>query len=305
MSFLIGIGLIAMPAVLIIAIMEFSQMNERHSYEEKEEDEKEEKKEPIDETLISGWQSELKKFGIFASTESLEEISRNHLSNDKNYIPFPVLFTRKEFRYLLSLISENRKFLGERDGYHGFGVEIEMIESSLKVKHLLRHLENIEESKRLLGNVQLRDSWSNAVRTKWDELEKEQAKTEEDILMLIYPRHLEGKNLFVLSFSDVGLLSEEERLKLIEEKMKGSDLESFELPIKEEQNVNTVESPALNEIQAFMESHTLPDTVKKELENTVEHIKEKLKLDLESKQNEEILENARILNDAAKGYHQL
>ncbi|WP_442637859.1 hypothetical protein [Rossellomorea marisflavi] len=259
-------------------------------------------KEQIHEEIAIHWQVELQKVGISTSLPDLVEISKIHLSNDIDYIPFQLFFKREEYQYLLTLLRNGKRFSDEHDGYNGWGVKSDSLQPALYVKRLLNHLEVIKESRKLFGNIDTKESWSRKTVMKWEQLIQEENKVNENILSLIYANDLPDGKSFVLTFTNAGLLSEDERLELVEKKLSASKKTLSQHDFNDSESVT---SPALVEIHQFINEHELPDEIKQELDETIASIKEKLTNSVKEKQNEKLAMDAKLLRDTAKNYHQL
>lgn len=259
-------------------------------------------KEQIHEEIATHWQVGLQKVGMSTSLPDLVEISKSHLSNDIDYIPFQLFFNREEYQYLLSLLRNGKRFSDEYDGYNGWGVKSDSLQPALYVKRLLNHLEVIKESRKLFGNIQTKESWSRKTQMKWEQLIEEENKVNENILSLIYSNDLLDGKSFVLTFTNAGLLSEDERLELVEKKLSASKKTLSQHDFNDSVSVT---SPALVEIQQFINEHELPDDIKQELDETIASIKEKLTTSVKAKKNEKLAMDAKLLRDTAKNYHQL
>lgn len=269
---------------------------------EKHNQETSNQKEQIHEEIAIHWQAEMQKAGISTSLAELVEVSKSHLSNDKNYLPFQLFFNREEYKHLLALVRNGIQFPDDRDGYMGWGVKTDSLQPALYVKRLLNHLEAIKESRKLFGNIQKKESWSRKSLMKWEQLIQEENEVNEKILSLLYANDLSDGKSFVLAFSNAGLLSEDERLELVEKKLSDS---KKNLSRHEFNDSGSVTSPALVEIHQFINEHELPDEIQKELDETIKNIKAKLSNSVKAKENEKLAMDAKLLRDTAKNYHQL
>lgn len=248
------------------------------------------------------WRLALERVGVTVSLVELAKISESHWTNDKDYVPFEVLFEREDVHYLLSCFYPTSKWGERNDGYKEWGVKIDSLESALYVKGLLDYIKTIHEAKGMIGNPDNRHKWSSEVNEKWNMLDKEEFEAKSTIKSIIYEKPLNAPS-FLLCFSNDAILTDEERLQMVDEKIKGAK------PVVIKPSIVSEEAPvtslALVDINNFLNEHDLPEEVEEELKETMSIIKEKLQKQSEEHKEEKIRMDAQALNKAAKHYHQV
>lgn len=259
---------------------------------------------PIENPVVSHWRQALERVGMNVETNVLDEIYASHLTKSKEFVPYEVFFSREDFRYLLSQFYSFSTWDEWSDGYKDSGVKKDELESAIHVSRLLKYLETIQESKRLVVNLEPEENWSNETMKKWKMLRGEEKEVKTTINTIIYKTELDD-DTFLLSFSKESLLTEEERFNLVDEKLK----EAKPVMVKGVGGVGgldeSVTSPALVDIIAFLNQHELPEAVESELKETMEKIQEKLENQSREREEERLLLDAKVLNTTAKGFHQI
>lgn len=261
---------------------------------------------PIENELVRNWREHLEHFGIKIDNDTLEKAFETNKQKSKERIPFELIFSEAEYEWLLGRISANYRHSALQSSYKNvssfksFGIETDLLETALYVKNLLTYIQTIQDSKNLVGLEQNRERWSEKAKKKWAVLEKEHVETQDIVDSIIYPVFLE-EDWFRLSFSNESLLSEDERLELVDKKMEQGK------PVFRKKSVANlpVTSPALIEINDFLNQHELPEAVESELKETMNKIQEKLKNQTRKSDEEKLLLDASVLNTTAKDYHQL
>ncbi|WP_442637758.1 hypothetical protein [Rossellomorea marisflavi] len=256
---------------------------------------------PIENPVVNHWRQELERVGMNVETNVLDDIYASHLTKSKEFVPYEVFFSREDFRYLISQFYSFSTWDEWSDGYKDSGVKIDELESAIHVSKLLKYLETIQESKRLVVNLEPEDNWSKETKKKWKMLKKEEKEVRATINAIIYETELD-EDSFLLSFSKESLLTEEERLNLVDEKLK----KAKPVMVKGVGGLDeSVTSPALVDIIAFLNQHELPEAVESELKETMEKIQEKLEIQSREKDEERLLLDASVLNKTAKDFHQI
>lgn len=259
---------------------------------------------PLTENLVvKHWHQSLQRVGKVIDEKALDNIYLCHHSRDEEQVPFEVFFTRRDFQSLLSYLYPKEVWNEDNDGYYDSGVQTDSLESAVYVEELLLYLKKIQDSKRLVGNKINKADWSSEATSKWEMLNKEEREAKANIKAILYARPMgENSDEFILSFSNEAMLSEEERLKLVDKNMKNAKPKKLSVLPKNEVSIT---SPALMELNEFLNENQLPDEVEGELKETMRQIKEKLTWEADAKDVENVLLQANVLNTTAKGFHKL
>lgn len=253
--------------------------------------------------VVKQWHQSLQRIGKVIDEKALDNIYLCHHSKDKEQVPFEVFFTRRDFQLLLSYLYPNTVWDEHNDGYYDSGVQTNSLESAVYVEELLAYLKKIKDSKRLVGNKKNKANWSSKMTSKWEMLDKEEREAKANIKAILYVRPIDiYGDEFILSFSNEAMLSEEERLKLVDENMKNA--KPTKLDVVSEGKIS-ITSPALIELNEFLNENQLPEEVEEELTETMRQIKEKLTLEADAKDVENVLLQASVLNTTAKDFHKI
>lgn len=246
------------------------------------------------------WRLALKQVGVTVSMVELAKISESHWTNDKDYVPFEVLFEREDVHYLLSCFYPRSRWGEDNDGFKVYGIRTDSLESALHVKGLLDYVKTIQEAKGLIGNPDTRERWSSEVNEKWEMLEKEESEAKNTIKSIIYEKPL-NNNSFLLSFSNDAILTDEERLQMVDEKIKGAKPVVIKRRPELDTSLNT--SPALVALNTYLNENELPEDIYGELKDTMTKIEDKLRNEKKQRKEEEIRMEAKAENETAKKYH--
>lgn len=246
------------------------------------------------------WRLALERVGVKVEMTDLAKISDSHLTNNKDYVPFEVLFEREDVHYLLSCFYPRSRWGEDNDGYNVYGIKTDSLESALYVKGLLDYVKTIQEAKGLIGNPDTRERWSSEANEKWEMLEKEESEAKETIKSIIYEKPL-NNNSFLLSFSNDAILTDEERLQLVDEKIMGAKPVVMKRRPELDTSLNT--SPALVALNTYLNENELPEDIYGELKDTMTKIEDKLRNEKKERQEDEIRMEAKAENETAKKYH--
>lgn len=256
---------------------------------------------PIEHALVRSWREELERHNVQVSTHVLEHALETVHGKSEDVVPFELIFSDEDYQSLISRIFEMEEENSRQvaNGYKKHGIPKDNVASAIYVKQLLDYIKTLQESKRLIGSEHMKNKWSEEAREKWNMLEMEEEESEGMIRSIIRPMYLKG-DLFKLSFSNEGILSEKERLMLVDKKLEGAK-PHFSMG----DSSSPVSSPALVEINEFLNKNELPQDVEKELKQTMTKIQEKLRVQTKHLEKENVIQNATLLNTAAKDFHEL
>jgi len=256
---------------------------------------------PIEHELVRSWREELERHNVHVSTKALEHALDTVQGKNEDNIPFELIFSGEDYQSLISRIFETEDSRNSSYGFKQSGIPKDNLATAIYVKKLLDYIKTIQESKRLIGSEYTKNKWSEEANEKWSMLDKEEEESEGIIRSIIHPRYLKEK-WFKLSFSNEAILSEKERLLLVDKKLDGAkprfsmNPDMLSLPVS---------SPALVEINEFLNEHELPQDLENELKETMTKIQKKLRVQTEKLEKENVIQNANLLNTAAKDFHEL
>lgn len=247
------------------------------------------------------WEKELKELGENSDLEKLERIvSSNNFQ--EGWVPWEVLFTREDFHYLLSYYKPENVYSVTNDGYKNGAFTIDTIETAVYVKNLVAHIKEIKKAKEML-NKEFWSTGSETMREKWITLDKMESKTKHEISRAIYFKKFEG-TVFRLCFSKTAILPEEDLVEAVDEIIKKG------MPVAKtrsqlDKDSLQVTSPALVDLNQFLNQNELPDDVYTELQTTIRQIENRLRKEKESEAEADIRLEAEVRTKTAKEYHQI
>lgn len=245
------------------------------------------------------WQEALRNLGEERDFNKLLEQAKNDdvLPHE---IPFQAVLTKKEYRSLLfKLLTDEEVDNLKSDGYAS-GFDFDTLNSAIYAKNLTLYVDSLAESLDLLNEKANGKTLSDALEEKRRSLQKEYDESLEELLSIIRLRNLPN-NLREMVFSNVVLMDEDELLDVIEAKTKKGK------PVAKTagSSAEVVTSPALIELNEFLNENDLPNDVYKELQETMSQIESKLRKIKKDKEVESVRFEAQALNETAKKYHEI
>lgn len=268
-----------------------------HSDEEVKENEKEKYVEQA-----VRWHTLLKELGEHADLDELVRIAdKSHVSDDE--IPYRALFTKEEFHVILKQVLEERYENLESDGYEG-EFTLDNLTVAGHVKRLAAYILDLQTSLLMLEEKEQAFGLSEKAKAKKKQLKQDVVDSKEEIGKFAYLKSLGKKNDIIseqLGFRQFVAVEEDELLEMVENKV-GNGKPVFKNKMDA---VNMLTSPALEELNEFLSENTLPESVYEELQDTIRDIQQKLFLQSQESQEENLITEAKVLKQTARQYHEL
>lgn len=295
------LGLLFVSA--IIAIHHFSQKR-------KDEEEVEQLKEVVSYLKVSEynansyeranmWKKELKRYGLESDFDDLVMWAEKNVL-DTTRIPYLAVFTNEEYLSLLKRLTGN----GFKDlkSYGGGGFfEMDTLASAFHVKQLLQYSNKLNESISILEEKESVSKLSVEALLKLNDMRLELSEVEMEINRYVYLKPLSDSSKKV-TFKKFAIMEEDDLMDIVFENLKGGK------PVIRKSNQfdeSVVTSPALLEINDFLNENKLPDDVYQELQDTMNRIKTKLLNDQRQEVEKSLRRQAEVLNTSSKDYHKI
>lgn len=246
------------------------------------------------------WKRELEKCGLHPSLDSLVGLSDGREIKPA-VIPYQTVFSMDEY-YHLSIILQEGGFDQVSESYDG-NFQIENLPVAVHVKNLVVHTRHLKDALTILMNKERGQTLSDKEREKKEELQKELEDCKQEIKSYCTVTTIRswGDPYSRIVFNPYVAMDEEEMLTLISSTVK------TEKPVftKPEAHDTHVTSPALEELNTFLNENQLPDKTTQELIETMNLIERTLRAQHErTKLNNTLLE-AKVLDATARKYHQI
>lgn len=275
-------------------------LNAQKSDDLDEEVNENEKEKYIEQTLK--WHTLLKELGEHSDLDELVRIAvKSHVSDDK--IPYRALFTKEEFHVVLKQTMKERYENLELDGYKG-EFSLDNLSVAHHVKQLAAYILDLQTSLLMFEEKEQGFGLSEKAKVKKGQIEQDIVASKEEIEKYAYLKSLGKKNDIIseqLSFRQFVAVEEEELLEMVESKI-GNGKPVFKNKVD---TVNMPTSPALEELNEFLNVNILPERVCKELQDTIGDIQQKLLLQSQESQEEKLITEAKVLKQTARQYHEL
>lgn len=245
------------------------------------------------------WQEALRNLGEERDFKKLlEQAKKDDVLPDE--IPFQAVLTKKEYRSLLSKLLPGEDLDSFKSDGYASGFDFDTLNSAVYAKNLSLYIDSLAESLDLLNEKAKGKALSDTLEEKRRSLQKEYDESLEELLSIIRLRDLPN-NLREMVFSNVVLMNEDELLEVIEAKTKKGK------PVAKTagSSAEVVTSPALVELNEFLNEYYLPNDVYKELQETMNQIESKLRKIKKDKEVESVRSEAQALNETAKKYHEI
>jgi len=254
------------------------------------------------------WKQKLEELGEEPDFTFLLE-QANRKSFVETEIPFKAVMNQEEYRsILLKLEPELQVKDFNSDGYSG-SFRFEALASAIHSVKLSLYLDALEESIQLLNKKENVHPLSEAAQEKRESLRSEHKEKMKELLSIISFEDLPPHHKR-LTFSEIAIVDESALLAWIDSNVESKHpLSKPKVSSKqnnqEEEVVEDITSPALTALTAFLSENELPDDVRKELEDTMGKIEDKLQEQKKEDAYEKLLLDAKVLNITSKDYHQL
>lgn len=249
------------------------------------------------------WHEALLALGEKPDLETLERIALDRKIEESKF-PFQALFTAEEFTQLVDYHYPEEE--GDGSDYHIWVTgtfAFNTIETAVYAKQLLVYLNKIEASLDMIGTKETIVSASASVKEKWGKLCHKAEETRHELLRVSKCEDSLDWT-YQLTFSKTALLPEEELLGLVDENIKEGKPVAQKL-IYSKDGAYPVTSPALMDLNQFLNENELPDDVYTELQKTISEIETRLKEEREVDKEINIRLEAEIRTKTAKEYHQI
>ncbi|WP_442637757.1 hypothetical protein [Rossellomorea marisflavi] len=251
------------------------------------------------------WHEALLALGEKPDLETLERIALERKIEESEF-PYEALFTFEEFVKIIDYHYPEEE--GDGSDYHFWvtgAFRFNTIESAVYAKQLVAYLHKIEASLDMIGTKETIVSASASVKEKWDKLCHEAEETRHELLRVSKCEDRPDSDWgYHLTFSKTALLPEEELMGLVDENLKGGKPVVQKL-IYSKDGAYPVTSPALMDLNQFLNENELPDDVYTELQKTINEIETRLKEEREADKEINIRLEAEIRTKTAKDYHQI
>jgi len=260
---------------------------------------KEQKEQKIQKAKM--WHETMAMLGHHADLKELEKIALSEpISNE--FIPYRALFTFHDLCFITSLHDEDGSGAIHMSLINRKRFDFATIESAVHAKKLIGYIERTRESLDALGTLETIEFASPSIQDKWNELLREEEKSIAELKRIT--NLIENYYNDTITFSKNKILPDDEILLLIEKKLKEGKPEMKTL-LTSNENSEMMTSPALVDLNRFLNEHTLPDDVEKQLKTTIDQIEQQLRNEQVVEDESEIRMEAEFITKAAKDYHQL
>ncbi|AJD93224.1 hypothetical protein JMA_39060 (plasmid) [Jeotgalibacillus malaysiensis] len=248
------------------------------------------------------WQKSLSELGETREFDTLLNIAKKH-DTPLDSVPFEAVFTHDEYRFVLSKFYSDLSKV--TDGFAG-SFSFETLPVAVHVKNISQYALKLKDSISILEEKERVSELSLKGKEKMERLKEELTSVETEITNFTYNRvttrdsvgRVIGKRLTFYKFAGE---DEEKLLELVDQNLVGGKPE-FK-PHVPKADIPT--SPALEELNEFLNEHTLPSDVYEELSETMKAIQQTLIGRNKEEEEETIRTKAKVLNDTAKQYHQI
>lgn len=275
--------------------------------------ESEEKKKAIQEQIkaerlkqAKGWKESLDALGIHYSVESLLNMGGGRIF-EENQLPLQTVFTQDEYSKLVSILLPEYVKRFDKDGYYK-SVHLDELSVAVHAKELTVYVQKLEEALDVLVKKESWQTLSDKELEKKEELEAEIEQCKAEIkgyseFQLDLNRTITEKGVVsgYVIFNPFASFDEKKVLDLITSII-GSGKPEMKEPVLKGTYVT---SPALEELNTFLNEKTLPDEKVQELRETMREIQHKLREELERDEEEDTLLLADVLNKTSRQFHQL
>lgn len=252
------------------------------------------------------WKECLDALGIHHSIESILNMGGGRILDDYQ-IPLQTVFTPDEYSKLVSVLLPEHVKLFDKDGYYE-SVHLDELSVAVHAKELTVYMQKLEEALDVLVKKERWQTLSDKELEKKEELkaEIEQCKVEIKGYSEFQPtlnRTMTEKGFVSghVVFNPFVSFDEEKVLKLVT-LIVGAGKPELKEPFSKGTYVT---SPALEELNTFLNEKVLPDEKVQELRETMREIQHKLRDELEKDEEEDTLIQADILNKTSRQFHQL
>lgn len=248
------------------------------------------------------WHESLKELGENQDLEALIKLAHDNNVPDGKFL-YKVLFSREELHVVLKQAFKERYKKLTDDGYGG-QFNIDTLPVAVHVKRLAAYVLELRESLSMLEEKEKGFELSEKALEKKRQIEIEIVSSEEEISKYAYAELLrtDGTTRYEnLEFYKFVAVEEEELLEMVDSKISGGK------PVfKRKMDTSvTPTSPALEELNQFLSENKLPESVYKELQDTISDIQQKLLLQSRETEDENLLTEAKVLKQTARQFHDL
>lgn len=273
----------------------------------------EEKKKAIQEQIkaerlkqAKGWKESLDALGIHYSVEILLNMDDGRIFEECQ-IPLQTVFTQDEYSKLVSILLPEYVKRFDKDGYYK-SVHLDELSVAVHAKELTVYVQKLEEALDVLVKKERWQTLSDKELEKKEELKSEIEQCKVEIkgyseFQLDLNRTITKKGIVSghVVFNPFTSFDEEKVLKLVTSIIGTGKPEMKEPVLKG----TYVTSPALEELNTFLNEKVLPDEKVQELRETIREIQHKLREELERDEEEDTLLLADVLNKTSRQFHQL
>lgn len=245
------------------------------------------------------WKKELKKYGLESDFDDLVMWAEKNVL-ETTQIPYLAVFTNEEYLSLLKRLTGDRFEHLKSYGTGGF-FEMDTLASAFHVKQLLQYSDKLNESISILEEKESVSKLSDEALLKLNSMRVEIWEIEMEKNRYVYLKPLSDVSQKV-TFKKFAIMEEEDLMDIVFENLKGGK------PVIRKANQfdeSVVTSPALLEINDFLNENKLPEDVYQELQDTMNRIKTKLLNDQRQEVDESLRRQAEVLNTSSKDYHKI
>ncbi|AJD93225.1 hypothetical protein JMA_39070 (plasmid) [Jeotgalibacillus malaysiensis] len=273
----------------------------------------EEKKKAIQEQIkaerlkqAKGWKESLDALGIHHSVESLLNMGGGRIF-EENQLPLQTVFTQDEYSKLVSILLPEYVKRFDKDGCYK-SVHLDELSVAVHAKELTVYVQKLEEALDVLVKKERWQTLSDKELEKKEELKSEIEQCKVEIkgyseFQLDLNRTITEKGIVSghVVFNPFTSFDEEKVLKLVTSII-GTGKPEMKEPVLKGTHVT---SPALEELNTFLNENQLPDKTTQELIETMNLIERTLRAQHERTKLNNTLLQAKVLDETARKYHQI
>lgn len=248
------------------------------------------------------WCEALTELGESPDMEALCSLA-NSQNVAENMIPFQAVFSKEEYLVLLHQFYKSKERTLKHDGYEG-AFSMKTLPVAVQVKRLATYILELRKSISMIEEKEKTFGLSLDGTAKKRELEKELESSENEISKYAYLEFVSMNNGLAtrnLVFHEHAAIDESELFEMVQQNIQKTK------PVRRQTHTSsgTVTSPALADLNQFLNDHHLPEDVYEELQQTMNQIEQKLRDQSQEDADKEIRDKARVLKETAKQYHEL
>lgn len=250
----------------------------------------------------TSWHEALTSLGESQDVEWLNQLAKKQNVAD-NAIPFQAVFSKEEYLVLLHQFYKSKERTLKHDGYEG-AFSINALPVAVQVKRLATYILELRKSLAMIAEKEKTFGLSTDGTAKKRELERELKASEDEISKYAYLEFVSMKNGLAtrnLVFHEHAAIDEDELFEMVQQNIQKTK------PVRRQAQPSSsaVTSPALADLNQFLNENHLPEDVYEELQQTMNQIEKKLRDQSQEDADEALRNKAKVLKETAKQYHEL